>query len=81
MFFHDLGGFRDAQGASCWEYFHFLESLTTFTGFLHIEKMSESTRFFFQQRHIEYVLSIKNVTRVRKAAETRELVSGKNVNT
>ena len=40
-------------------------------------KLSESIRFFFQPRHIEYALGVKNVAEVSRAPERVERGSGK----
>ena len=59
---------------------HFFDHPMTFSEVCAPLKLSESIRFFFQPRHIEYALGVKTVAEVTRARERVELSPGKNVN-
>ena len=56
---------------------HFFDHPMTFGEVCTPFKISESVRFFFQPRHIEYALGVKNVAEARRAAERVEPERGK----
>ena len=56
---------------------HFFDHPMTFSEVCTPLKLSESIRFFFQPRHIEYALGVKNVKRVPRVTERVERGSGK----
>ena len=56
---------------------HFFDHPMTFSEVCAPLKLSESIQFFFQPRHIEYALWVKNVAEVSRAPERVELSPGK----
>ena len=68
---------QQAVGKSRFAYLRFFDHLMTFSEVCAPLKLSESTQFFFQPRHIEYALGVKNVVRARRATQRVERASRK----